>query len=87
LNRYKSIDCLFRSIAETQGSRSGGIILSGMLSDGVEGLKFIKDAGGVTFAQAPDTAAFNSMPQKAIQKGCVDFVLTPETLESNCPKV
>jgi len=79
-NRKQMIDLLFRSIAESQGSRSGAVILSGALSDGVEGIKLIKQAGGVTFAQSPDTTKFKSMPENAIKTGCVDYVRTPEEI-------
>ena len=78
--RSSNIDCLLRSIAETQGSRSAAVILSGLLSDGSEGVRLIKNAGGVTIVQFPETAKFDSMPQSAIDTGCVDFVLSPKEI-------
>jgi two-component system CheB/CheR fusion protein len=71
-----SIDLLFSSLAETHKENVIGIILSGYASDGMLGLKAIKDAGGITFAQ-DETAQASSMPQSAISSGVVDYVLSP----------
>jgi two-component system, chemotaxis family, protein-glutamate methylesterase/glutaminase len=70
-----SIDLLFESVAGMYGARSIGVVLSGSGKDGAEGIRMIKDAGGVTLAQMPETAEFRPMPEAAIQTGCVDFVL------------
>ena len=74
------IDYFFRSLAEDQGNKAIGIILSGTASDGVLGLKEIKAAGGITFAQDEESAAYNSMPHSAIAAGCVDFILPPDVM-------
>ena len=71
-----SIDFLFSSLAETHKANVIGIILSGYASDGMMGLKAIKDAGGITFAQ-DETAQANSMPNAAISTGVVDYILPP----------
>ena len=71
-----SIDVLFSSLAETHKENVIGIVLSGSANDGTRGLKEIKLAGGITFAQ-DDSAKFTSMPQSAIAEGVVDFVLSP----------
>lgn len=71
-----SIDVLFSSLAETHKENVIGIVLSGSASDGTRGLKEIKLAGGITFAQ-DESAKFNSMPQSAIAEGVVDFILSP----------
>jgi two-component system CheB/CheR fusion protein len=70
------IDEFFCSLAERQKDGAIGIVLSGMASDGTLGLKAIKVAGGITFAQ-DETAAFQGMPQSAIKEGVVDMVLPP----------
>jgi two-component system CheB/CheR fusion protein len=70
------VDAFFRSLASDQGERAIGIVLSGAGSDGTAGLRMIKEHGGLTVAQAPETAKFDSMPQSAIAAGLVDFVLT-----------
>ncbi|HTR37922.1 MAG TPA: chemotaxis protein CheB [Bryobacteraceae bacterium] len=80
VGRHLPVDLLFRSLAEDQGARAIGVILSGTASDGTLGLRAIKVEGGVTFAQDPDTAKFDGMPTSAISAGCVDFVLPPERI-------
>ena len=61
-----SIDKLFRSAAATHGSRVIGILLTGMLDDGVAGLHAIVDAGGFTIVQDPASAAFPELPMRAL---------------------
>ena len=70
-----SIDLLFESVAGTYGSRCIGVILSGSGSDGAAGLRTIKEAGGTTLAQSPADAEFPSMPEAAVETGCVDYTL------------
>jgi two-component system CheB/CheR fusion protein len=53
--------------------------LSGSASDGTEGMKAIKQFGGLTFAQ-DDSAKFTSMPHSAIAAGTVDFILSPKDM-------
>jgi len=74
-----SIDVLFSSLAETHGENVVGIVLSGSANDGTRGLKEIKLAGGITFAQ-DDSAKFSSMPNSAIAEGVVDFILSPKEI-------
>jgi two-component system CheB/CheR fusion protein len=70
------INFLFMAMAENVKERAIGIVLSGMASDGALGLKAIKQAGGITFAQ-DESAKFESMPKSAIAAGGVDAVLPP----------
>jgi len=70
-----TIDFLFRSIAEQCGDRSVGVLLSGADSDGTTGLRLIKEHGGITLAQSPIEAGFDTMPRSAINADVVDFVL------------
>ena len=74
------IDSMFKAMAENHGSNSIGVVLSGTGSDGALGIQEIKGAGGITFAQEPASARFGVMPSKAIETGCVDFVLTPKEI-------
>ena len=74
------IDIFFSSLAEVHQSHAIGIVLSGTGADGTIGLKKIKDQGGITFAEAPDSAAYDAMPQSAIDANVVDFILAPEKM-------
>src|ERR1700738_1443240 len=73
----RPVDMLFHSLAERKGPNVIGIILSGCGSDGAKGIQAIKQAGGMTFAQAENSARFFGMPSSAIQTGCADFILAP----------
>ncbi|KQS30939.1 CheR family methyltransferase [Dyadobacter sp. Leaf189] len=73
------IDQFFISLSERQKDGAIGIVLSGMASDGTLGLKAIKVAGGITFAQ-DESAEFSEMPQSAISEGVVDMVLSPKDI-------
>ncbi|MFN2374390.1 MAG: CheR family methyltransferase [Cyclonatronaceae bacterium] len=78
--RIFPIDLLFSALAEIYESHAIGVVLSGTASDGTNGLRAIKDGGGITFAQNVESADFNGMPGSAIQAGVVDFVLRPEEI-------
>ena len=69
------IDHFFRSLALDQGSRATGIVLSGTGTDGTDGLVAILAHGGLTIAQSPSSAAYPAMPQSAINRGVVDYIL------------
>ncbi|MBE0474570.1 MAG: chemotaxis protein CheB [Rhodoferax sp.] len=56
------------------------VIVSGYDGDGAAALRGIKEVGGITIAQKPDTAAQPDMPESAIDSGCVDLVLSPEDI-------
>ena len=71
------VDYFFQSLADEEGTRAVGIVLSGTGSDGTHGLLAIKAGGGITFAQDEKTAKYTPMPASAIAAGCVDFVLPP----------
>ncbi|MEH2311957.1 MAG: chemotaxis protein CheB [Nostoc sp.] len=78
--KYMPADAFFSSLAVEQGRKAIAVVLSGADGDGSLGLKAIKAAGGVTFAQCEDTAKFDSMPNTAVATGNVDFVLPPEKI-------
>ena len=74
------IDFFLRSLAEDRREQAIGVILSGMGSDGVFGLRAIKEKSGLTLAQEPASASADSMPRSAIEAGVVDIVALPEAL-------
>ena len=83
---HLTINTFFNSLAEYNGKKAIGVILSGLGSDGTEGIKAIKEAGGMIIARNPERTEFSSMPAHAIATGMVDFILEPafmpEAIES-----
>ncbi len=74
------IDIFLRSLAEECKEHSVGVILSGTGSDGVRGIRAIKEVGGLVMAQQAETAKFDGMPRSAIATGLVDFVLPADKM-------
>jgi len=74
------IDIFFRSLAEDQAEKAVGIILSGTGSDGMRGVRAIKEYGGMVMVQSEETAKFDGMPRAAISTGLSDFVLPPDEM-------
>lgn len=72
-----SVDVTMQSVAQVYGSRTKGVILTGMGDDGSLGVIAIHAKGGRTFAQDAATCVVNGMPQRAIEKGVIDFVAPP----------
>lgn len=68
------IDVFLRSLAADRREMSIALIFSGMGTDGVLGVKAIKEKNGTVMAQEPSGAKFDSMPQSAINTGMVDYV-------------
>lgn len=75
-----SIDIFFKTLAEVHKEFAVGVILSGTGKDGTNGLKAIKDYGGISIAQDMESAAYDGMPESAINAGVVDFILAPEQI-------
>ncbi len=69
-----AIDPMFRSAALSYGSRTIGVVLSGMLNDGASGLNAIKARGGATVVQHPLDAEVDQMPLAALEAVEVDEV-------------
>lgn len=76
-----SIDVLFESAGEVYGKELIGLILTGSNSDGALGLKKIKEEGGLTIVQDPETAESSSMPAHAISTSSVDYILPLEEIQ------
>jgi len=71
-----AVDPLFRSSAHAYRENVVGVILSGGLTDGAEGLRSIVESGGFAIVQDPREAPFQGMPASALELGPVDFTLT-----------
>ena len=70
-----SIDVLFESAAEAYKSKLIGVVLTGSNDDGTKGMKRIKEYGGLTIVQDPNTAESSYMPASAIATVQVDYIL------------
>ena len=70
-----AVNALFRSAAVHYGSRVVGVVLTGLLDDGTEGLIAIKAAGGTSLVQHPDDAEWPAMPRNALNRDHVDRAL------------
>lgn len=75
-----SIDVLFNSAADVYQSKLIGIILTGANTDGSQGLRRIKERGGLVIAQDPSSAEVDCMPQEAINATQVDQVLPLQSI-------
>lgn len=80
------IDIFLRSLAEDQGRRSVGIVLSGTGSDGMRGVRAIKEAGGMVMIQTAESAKFDGMPRSAISTGLADFILPSDKMAEQLVK-
>ena len=74
-----------RSITKHWEGKLIAVIASGY--DGAEALCGIKEVGGITIAQKPDTAKQPDMPESAIASGCIDFVLSPEEIAKEIVRI
>ena len=76
VNRHRpSVDVLFRSVAETLGSRSVGVLLTGMGKDGASGLLEMRNRGAQTIAQDEASSIVFGMPKEAIVLGAASRIL------------
>lgn len=74
------ITVFLRSLTENWDGKLIAVIVSGYDGDGAAALCGIKEVGGITIAQKPETAAQPDMPESAMASGCIDFVLSPEDI-------
>jgi len=74
------INFFFKSLADDRQQGRIGVILSGMGSDGTQGLRAVRLAAGACFVQTPATAQFDSMPRSAIDAGVADVVAPADEL-------
>ena len=82
-----SVNYFFNSLAQSYGSKSIGIILSGTGSDGAFGIRAIKASGGITIAQSPQSSKYDGMPVSAINTGKVDIVAPIENIANEIARI
>jgi two-component system chemotaxis response regulator CheB len=73
-------DVTMQAAAQAFGGRARGVVLTGMGSDGTQGLMAIRARGGRTFAQDAASCVVAGMPQRAIERGLVDAVGSPSEI-------
>ena len=81
------ITVFMRSLTENWDGKLIAVIVSGYDGDGAAALCGIKEVGGVTIAQKPETAGQPDMPESAIASGCVDMVLGPEDIAKEIVRI
>src|ERR1035438_2266156 len=81
------ITVFLRSLTQHWNGKLIAVIVSGYDGDGAEALCGIKDVGGITIAQKPDTARQPDMPGSAIASGCIDFILSPEEIAKQIVRI
>ena len=81
------ITVFLRSLTEYWDGKLIAVIVSGYDGDGAAALCGIKEVGGITIAQKPDTAWQPDMPESAIASGCIDFVLSPEEIAQEIVRI
>ena len=79
----RPMNVFFRSLAQDQGPNAACIVLSGTGADGSEGLRAVKEAGGLTLVQDPNTARYDGMPRSAAATGLVDNSQSPRNARSH----
>jgi chemotaxis response regulator CheB len=81
------ITVFMRSLTNNWDGKLISVIVSGYDGDGAAALCGIKEVGGITIAQKPDTAIQPDMPESAIASGCIDFVLSPEDIAREIKRI
>lgn len=81
------ITVFLKSITKNWEGKLIAVIVSGFDGDGADALCGIKEVGGITIAQKPETASQPDMPISAIQSGCIDFILSPEDIAKEIIKI
>jgi chemotaxis response regulator CheB len=81
------ITVFIRSLTNNWDGKLIAVIVSGYDGDGAAALCGIKEVGGITIAQKPDTAGQPDMPISAIASGCIDFILSPEDIAKEIVRI
>ena len=81
------ITVFLRSLTNNWEGKVIAVIVSGYDGDGAAALRGIKEEGGITIAQLPESAGQPDMPETAIESGYVDFILSPEDIAKKIIKI
>ncbi|PKN66297.1 MAG: hypothetical protein CVU57_06400 [Deltaproteobacteria bacterium HGW-Deltaproteobacteria-15] len=77
---HMPVDLFLKHLAKERGESAGCVILSGTGTDGTQGVRLIKEEGGLVIAQSEGSARHAGMPASAVDTGLVDFVLSPSEM-------
>lgn len=80
------ITVFMRSLTENWDGKLISVIVSGSDGDGADARQ-MKEVGGFTIAQKPDTTSRPDMPESAIASGCIDYVLSPEDIAREIKRI
>jgi Chemotaxis response regulator containing a CheY-like receiver domain and a methylesterase domain len=81
------ITVFLHSLTQNWDGKLIAVIVSGYDGDGAEALCGIREVGGITIAQKPETADQPDMPKSAIASGCIDFILSPEDIAKEIVRI
>ncbi len=81
------IDTTMITAAEVYGGGSIGVIMTGMGSDGADGMEKIKNSKGITIAQDEESCLVYGMPRVAVERGCIDWVVSLEQIPEQVMKL
>ena len=81
------ITVFMMSMTQNWDGKLIAVIVSGFDGDGADAMCSIKETGGITIAQKPDTAGQPDMSESAIASGCIDFILSPEDIAKQIVKI
>ncbi|MFA6360425.1 MAG: chemotaxis protein CheB [Dysgonamonadaceae bacterium] len=81
------ITVFMKSLTENWDGKLIAVIVSGYDGDGAAALCGIREVGGITIAQLPETASHPDMPETAIASGCIDYILSPENIALEIIKI
>lgn len=81
------ITVFMMSLTKNWDGKLIAVIVSGLDGDGADAMCSIKETGGITIAQKPDTASQPDMPESAIASGCIDFILSPEDISKEIVRI
>ena len=81
------ITVFMMSLTQNWDGKLIAVIVSGFDGDGADAMCSIKETGGITIAQKPETAGQPEMPESAIASGCIDFILSPEDIAKEIVRI
>ena len=81
------ITVFLKSLAGYWNGQLVAVIVSGLDGDGAAALGAIKEVGGITIAQKPDTASSPGMPETAIESGNINFILSPQEIAQELVRI